>query len=68
VSQYTAAFRLLIDVRSSVGTARLLVDVALVGRGRTEIVLTTSAPFAARVSVKAAEIRFARILVERIRA
>jgi hypothetical protein len=68
IAQYTAAFRLVIDVRSSGGTARLLVDVVLVGRGRTEIILTTSAPFAARVSVKAAEIRLARILVGRVRA
>jgi len=68
VAQYTAAFRLVIDVRSSRATVRLLVDVALVGRGRTEIILTTSAPLAARVSVKAAEIRLARILVARIRA
>jgi hypothetical protein len=68
VAQYTAAFRLVIDVRSSSGTVPLLVDLALVGRGRTEVVLTTTAPYAARGPVKAAEVRLARILVGRIRA
>jgi hypothetical protein len=55
-------------VRSSNGKVRILVDIALVGRGRTEIMLTTSAPYNARVPVKASEIRLARILVGRIRA
>ena len=68
VATYTAAFRLVTDVRSSNGKLRILVDIALVGRGRTEIMLTTSAPYNARVPVKAAEIRLARILVGRIRA
>jgi hypothetical protein len=47
---------------------RLLVDLALVGRGRIEVMLTTTAPYAARGPVKAAEVRLARILVGRIRA
>jgi hypothetical protein len=68
VATYTAAFRLVTDVRSSNGKLRIIVDIALVGRGHTEIMLTTSAPYDARVPVKASEIRLARILVGRIRA
>jgi hypothetical protein len=68
IATYTAAFRLVTDVRSSNGKVRILVDIALVGRGRTEIMLTTSAPYNARVPVKASEIRLARILAGRIRA
>ena len=68
VAKYTAAFRLVTDVVSPSGSARLLVDLVLVGRGRTEVTLTTTAPYGARVPVKAAEIRLARILVGRIRA
>jgi hypothetical protein len=68
VATYTAAFRLITDVRSSNGKLRILVDIALFGRRRTEVMLTTSAPYSARVPVKASEIRLARILVGRIRA
>jgi hypothetical protein len=68
VATYSAAFRLVSDVGSSGSTVRVLADIALVGRGRTEVVLTTTAPYAARVPVRAAEIRLARILAARIRA
>jgi len=68
VATHTAAFRLITDVRSSNGKLRILVDIALFGRRRTEVMLTTSAPYSARVPVKASEIRLARILASRIRA
>jgi hypothetical protein len=67
VAPYTAAFRLTTDVHAPSGTVRLFVDLVLFGRGRTESSLTTSAPYSARVPVKAAEIRLAKILAARVR-
>ncbi len=67
VAQYTAAFRLVLDVTASGTTASMLIDLLLVGRGRTEITLTTVAPYEARGPVKSAEERLARVLVARIR-
>jgi hypothetical protein len=68
VARYTAAFRLITDVHAPSGTVRLFVDLVLFGSGRTESSLTTSAPYSARVPVKAAEIRLAKILAARVRA
>ena len=45
----------------------MLVDLLLVGRGRTEVTLTTVAPYDARAPIKSAEERLARLLVSRIR-
>jgi hypothetical protein len=67
VAQYTAAFRLVLDVTSAGTTGSMLLDLVLVGRGRTEITLTTVAPYDARAAIKAAEERLARLLVSRIR-
>jgi len=68
LATYTNAFRVVIDVKVSSTTARLLADIVVIGRGRTEITLTTTAPFAALASVWPAELRLARLLVARIRA
>jgi hypothetical protein len=67
VAQYTAAFRLVLDVTAGGNTASMLVDLVLVGRGRTEVTLTTVAPYEARAPMKLAEERLARSLVSRIR-
>jgi hypothetical protein len=67
VAPYTAAFRLVLDVTSTGTTASMLLDLVLVGRGRTEITLTTVAPYDARAAIKSAEERLARLLVSRIR-
>lgn len=66
VATYTAAIRFVTDVTASGSAVRVFVDIVLVGRGRTEITLRTTAPYAARAPVKAAEVRLARILVGRI--
>jgi hypothetical protein len=68
VAQYTAAFRLVLDVTAAGTTASMLIDLLLVGRGRTEITLTTVAPYDARAPIKSAEERLARLLVSRIRS
>src|SRR5262245_27462157 len=68
LAQYTAAFRLPLDVPASGTTVRMMVDLLLVGQGRTEVTLTTIAPWAARGSIKPAEVRLGRLLASRIRA
>jgi hypothetical protein len=68
VAQYTAAFRLAIDVKTAGTTLRMLLDFLLVGKGRTEVTLTTVAPYEARGAIKSAEVRLAHLLVSRIRA
>jgi hypothetical protein len=70
VATYTNAIRILLDVKSSASTTplRLFVDLVLVGRGRTEITLTTTAPLVASSAVRAAELRLARLLASRVRA
>ncbi len=45
---------------------RILVDVLLVGKGRSELTLTTIAPYAARGAVEAAELRLARLIAGRL--
>jgi hypothetical protein len=69
VATFTSAIRILLDVKTSGSTTpvTVFVDVVLVGRGRTEITLTTTAPLLASSAVRAAEIRLARILAARVR-
>jgi hypothetical protein len=69
VATFTSAIRILLDVKPSGSTTpvTVFVDVVLVGRGRTEITLTTTAPLLASTAVRAAEIRLARILAARVR-
>ncbi len=65
IATYTHAYRALVDVTSGATTVRVLLDVVLVGRGRTEITLTTTAPAAAAASIRTAELRLARLFVAR---
>ena len=64
VGTYTALYRAVIEVGSTAKT-RVLVDFALVGVGRSEITLITSAPYVAVDAVVAAERRLAQTLVAR---
>jgi hypothetical protein len=68
IATYTRAYRTLVDVKNGSATVRVMFDVVLVGKGQTEITLTTSAPFAAESVVSPAEIRLARLLASRARA
>lgn len=65
LATYTHAYRALADVTAATGKVRVLVDMVLVGRGRTEITLSTTAPAAAASVVGPVEIRLARLLVRR---
>jgi hypothetical protein len=68
LAKYAAAYRMLIRVRAQGQSLRILLDQVFVGRSRTELTLTASAPAAARATISAAEVRAARILVARVRA
>jgi hypothetical protein len=68
VATYAAAIRILMSVTSGASTVQVFSDVVLVGRGSTEITLTTTAPLLADAAVRPFEVRLARLLVGRIRA
>jgi hypothetical protein len=61
VATYTRLYRTVIELKGT----QVIVDVLLIGRGRTEITLSTTALAAAEPMVKAAELRLARLLVSR---
>ena len=65
IAPYIRAYRTTIDVKAASGIAHVFVDLVLVGRGSTEITLTTTAPLVAEPAVRGAEVRLARILVAR---
>jgi hypothetical protein len=68
VAPYERVFRGKVIATSGGTSVPIMVDLVLVGRGRTEIALTSIAPFASVKSMSAAEVRLARLLVGRIRA
>src|SRR4029079_13416519 len=65
VASYTAAYRALVDVTTATGKTRVAYDVVLVGRGRTEITLTTAMPLSAAATVWAMELAIASKLAGR---
>lgn len=68
IATYTRRYRALVDVTTATATVRVMVDVLVVGRGRTEITLITTAPSVAAAVVEAAELRLARTLASRATA
>jgi hypothetical protein len=68
VATFTRAFRAVVSVKAGATTVSALVDVVLVGRGRTEINLTAIAPLASKAQVAPAEQRLARLLAARAEA
>jgi hypothetical protein len=67
LATYSRAFRFLIDMSTTAGKVRLFTDVVVLGRGQTEITLTTLAPNADVRVVQAAEVRLAVIMLLRVR-
>jgi hypothetical protein len=67
VGTYTAFFRAVIAVQAQGRTVRVLADIVLAGRGRTELSLSVAGPAAAKTAISAAERRLARLLVSRAR-
>ena len=68
VGTHSAAFRGIVAVSALGRTVRVLLDIVLVGKGRTEISLDATAPAAAARAVSSAERRLARTLAARARA
>jgi hypothetical protein len=68
VARYAARYRMLVSVRVQSRHALVLIDLVVVGRSRTELTLTVSAPAAAQAAISAAEVRIARALLARVRA
>jgi hypothetical protein len=66
LTRYAARYRLVADYGDPQSSVRVLVDVILLGHGRTEISLMLSTPYADRAVADAAERRLAKILVSRI--
>lgn len=66
LARYTAAFRVLIDVKTATGKVRVMSDLVFFGAGRTGLSLLVSAPLAASAVVRQAEVRLVTLLVSRI--
>lgn len=62
---FTTDFRVTFSLSRNGTTARAFVDVLLVGKGRTELTLATTAPGGSEAAVQAAEVRLARLMVAR---
>ena len=59
---------MLVRVHAQGQTVDVVIDLVTVGRSRTELTLTLSAPAAARNSLSAAEVRIASALLARVTA
>ena len=68
LATYNALFRGVISVQAQGKTVRVLTDLVLVGRSRTELTLTVVGPASAKSAISAAERRLARVLITRARA
>jgi hypothetical protein len=68
LSTYAVAYRALIEVSVQGTHARVLADLVLVGKSRTELTLMLAAPAAAASSISGADVRLARGLLARVRA
>jgi hypothetical protein len=68
LATYATAYRALIDVSVQGTHARVLADLVLVGKSRTEVTLMLAAPASAGASIAAADVRLARSLLARVRA
>jgi hypothetical protein len=67
VTTMARRYRALIDVQPGGTKIRMMADIVIVGRGRTEMILMTVAPYAAAPVVGAAEERIAFLLAARCR-
>jgi hypothetical protein len=67
LTTYTRAYRLVVDVTANSTTVRMFSDIVLFGRGRTEVTLSTTAPYASVQQVQAAEVRLAIVMLSRVR-
>jgi hypothetical protein len=68
IAPLTAAWRVIYDIKGPSTIARVMSDIILVGRGRTEVSLTTTALLASAPTVAPLELQLAARLAARIRA
>ena len=68
LAQYSTRYRMVADYGDAGSSVRLLVDVVMLGRGRTEISLILRVPYANRAAADLAERQLAKLLVSRITA
>jgi hypothetical protein len=68
LATYAALFRGVIGVSSQGKTVRVLTDLVMVGRSRTELTLTIVGPVSAKNALSVAERRLALALIRRARA
>lgn len=68
LTTYTAAYRAVFAVKTAKETVSMAFDVVYIGRGKTEITLTTTTPVAAIAMVWPMEVGLAGTLAGRIRA
>jgi hypothetical protein len=68
LATYTRAFRFVFDVSASGQKVRVISDIVLVGRSRTELTLTMAAPASAKAALTHTERELARITLARVRA
>jgi len=68
LARYTRLYRAVIEVRAQGQKVRVLADFVLVGRRRTELTLSVTAPAAVRASVSRLEVNLARAMLARARA
>jgi hypothetical protein len=67
LTRYAARYRIIADVGTPQSPLKVLVDIILLGQGRSETTLMFSAPYVAHAAVDSAERRLAQTLVSRIR-
>jgi hypothetical protein len=67
VTKYTRAFRLVAKLKTAIGRVPIEVDLLALGKGRNELTLSLLGPAAARASLRAKELRLARVLARRAR-
>jgi hypothetical protein len=68
LTQYSVRYRMIADFGKPGSSTRLLVDMIVLGQGRTEVMLTVWTPYADRATTDLAERRLAQIVAGRIRA
>lgn len=67
VTRFTRAYRVIYDDRTRSEKVRIFLDLVSFGRGRTEVIMSTTGPLIGADAVLDAEIRLAQILVARAR-
>ena len=65
VARFTSAYRVIYDDRTTGKKVRIFLDLVSFGRGRTEVLMSTTGPLIGADGVLDAEIRLGRILVSR---